>query len=1056
MRICHLADIHLRLKDRHEEYNEVFKTLSESLKKDAPDRIVVAGDIAHSKINLSPELVIEIRNFLSMLASIAPVDLIPGNHDLNMRNLERLDALTPCIPADSKHPITYFKKTGIHEIPETNIVYGVWSCIDGLPLLFSEKDKNPDKTYIALFHGPIAGCVLDNGYSLQNISTSLRLFDAFDIGMFGDIHCFQTFRKDKSIAYCGSLIQQDYGESLDKGYLLWDTDSKTFERRFIPNRYGFYTIEAENEKLPDVNLPEKCRVRIVWHAKYSEMSKSKIAELTNRIHEKYRPLSVQFTFKPIEDEEKGVIIQTGKDIRELSVQQNLLSQWLDLKEITDKEEILALDRKIYEQIDPKVYEDFSNSTWRIRKISIDNFLSYGGKQIIDFENMVGVVGIFGDNAAGKSTIIDAILYALFNKITRKVKNEDLVNKRTTSDVCSVVLELEINGVDYYIERSTTRLFKKKLKEFSGSKTDLIIKRKFKNDDEWEDLSEEQRNASEKVIRNAIGTYDDFLTVTLATQGSNTEFINQGPADRSDNMLRFLGLNMLQGKHKLANDLLKETLTEIKQYDLQRETATLAESKEKLISSKADCEVLSLEVAKFDEKIDELNSLYTQFSSTLNKEIEVSHSKEDLEKEIQKFSSQKADTLREINVVSKNLKELDSVSAKIDEEFSLTVEELEKLNKIKIEVLELTKKRDKLQTDIDSSKRVLFVYKNQIESATECPVSYDKNHKTCSFLLGHFERLEEHEKLIFDIETKTKDLEILNGEIDQKSTVLSIISEHENISELVKNAAIKKKELDSRLKSAKEKIEFFDVSIKFSKNKLEEIERNKETIAKNAEIQENLRKINNKKLEIQVFKKEKSAKLLQAERTLAAINQTILTIEQKLEKIKELEKTRFVLSTYCSAMHRDGIPATILKENLDQINYIINLILSDVVSFGVYFVMEDDSTDVKIVMKHDGEIDDTRPAQMASGMERFFINFAIRYALISVSTLNKPSMLIIDEGFGVIRSEHLDLVMKFFGNIRETFRNIIMITHIDLLKDIADHVINVEMKNRISTLTCDSP
>ena len=70
--------------------------------------------------------------------------------------------------------------------------------------------------------------------------------------------------KEHRIAYCGSLIQQNHGESLEKhGYLLWDVPTRTFEEFNIPNDYGFYTLDVDNGVVPDVtDMPKKPRLRV--------------------------------------------------------------------------------------------------------------------------------------------------------------------------------------------------------------------------------------------------------------------------------------------------------------------------------------------------------------------------------------------------------------------------------------------------------------------------------------------------------------------------------------------------------------------------------------------------------------------------------------------------------------------------------------------------------------------------------------------------------------------------------------------------------------------------
>ena len=143
--------------------------------------------------------------------------------------------------------------------------------------------------------------------------------------------------------------------------------------------------------------------------------------------------------------------------------------------------------------------------------------------------------------------------------------------------------------------------------------------------------------------------------------------------------------------------------------------------------------------------------------------------------------------------------------------------------------------------------------------------------------------------------------------------------------------------------------------------------------------------------------------------------------------------------------------TVLKKYIPVINYELNKILSPIVMFGIYFKIEDGSDNIEIVMRYDDAKDDTRPITMASGMEKFISNMAIRHVLLKISALNKPTLRIIDEGFDVLDNDNIYLVQKFFENVKGDFDNIVLITHIDALKDAADHVVSVSQKSGVSTL-----
>jgi DNA repair exonuclease SbcCD ATPase subunit len=84
--------------------------------------------------------------------------------------------------------------------------------------------------------------------------------------------------------------------------------------------------------------------------------------------------------------------------------------------------------------------------------------SYGEDNYINFENMSNVVGLFGKNAVGKSSIIDVILFTLFDKTTRAYKGEDIIN--TNKEKFSTLLNFELNDTDYFIKKTGKKLYRK--------------------------------------------------------------------------------------------------------------------------------------------------------------------------------------------------------------------------------------------------------------------------------------------------------------------------------------------------------------------------------------------------------------------------------------------------------------------------------------------------------------------------------------------------------------------------------------------------------------------
>lgn len=110
-KIAHISDTHIRNLKYHKEYREVFRQMYESLKEQKPDFIVHCGDIAHTKTQISPEFVDMASDFFRNLANIAPTYIILGNHDGNLRNSTRQDALSPIVDALNIPNLKLLKKS---------------------------------------------------------------------------------------------------------------------------------------------------------------------------------------------------------------------------------------------------------------------------------------------------------------------------------------------------------------------------------------------------------------------------------------------------------------------------------------------------------------------------------------------------------------------------------------------------------------------------------------------------------------------------------------------------------------------------------------------------------------------------------------------------------------------------------------------------------------------------------------------------------------------------------------------------------------------------------
>jgi DNA repair exonuclease SbcCD nuclease subunit len=186
MRIAHIADIHFRSLSRHKEYKDIFEKFIIDLKKNNVEYVFVAGDIFHTKtMGISPEFIDLLTWWLSSMAEICEVHMMLGNHDGNLANLTRQDAISPVVKALNSSRVFLYKNSGVYKFAE-----GYNWCI------FSLFDKEnwdkvkpePDNINIACFHGSVSGCTTETGYEITDGDIALEYFKDYDFVFLGDIH----------------------------------------------------------------------------------------------------------------------------------------------------------------------------------------------------------------------------------------------------------------------------------------------------------------------------------------------------------------------------------------------------------------------------------------------------------------------------------------------------------------------------------------------------------------------------------------------------------------------------------------------------------------------------------------------------------------------------------------------------------------------------------------------------------------------------------------------------------------------------------------------------
>jgi len=209
IKIAHIADTHIRNFNYHKEYRQIFDNLYETLKKEKVDYIVHCGDIAHTKTQLSPEFFDLAGDFLCMERTGAEFHVILGNHDGNLKNSNRQDAITPIVQALT-HPNLKLLKNSGEVIVNDQLAFNVLSVFDEKNRV---KPSNPELINVALYHGAVAGVNTDLGWTMQEGDHDVDIFSGFDFAFLGDIHkTNQILDSEGRVRYPGSTIQQNFSE----------------------------------------------------------------------------------------------------------------------------------------------------------------------------------------------------------------------------------------------------------------------------------------------------------------------------------------------------------------------------------------------------------------------------------------------------------------------------------------------------------------------------------------------------------------------------------------------------------------------------------------------------------------------------------------------------------------------------------------------------------------------------------------------------------------------------------------------------------------------------
>ena len=218
---------------------------------------------------------------------------------------------------------------------------------------------------------------------------------------------------------------------------------------------------------------------------------------------------------------------------------------------------------------------------------------------------------------------------------------------------------------------------------------------------------------------------------------------------------------------------------------------------------------------------------------------------------------------------------------------------------------------------------------------------------------------------------------------------------------------------------------------------------------NKEVIENLENLSQKRKGLKIKSQNFQSNLDTCNIEILGFYKMVGSLEQKVTNItaqrseySDLQEEFSAYDLYMRCMHPNGIAYDVIKRKLPIINEEIAKILANIVEFEVFF--EDDGKRLDIFIKHPSF--DPRPLEMGSGAEKTIAAMAIRLALLSVSSLPKSDIFILDEPGTALDEENMQGFVDILDLIKSYFKTVLLISHLDSLKDCVDMQITIDKKN----------
>ena len=709
---------------------------------------------------------------------------------------------------------------------------------------------------------------------------------------------------------------------------------------------------------------------------------------------------------------------------------------------------MEINRRINAQAESQERASYRNVSWSLKTLEWNNLFNYGEGNKIDFDNLGGIIGIFGKNFSGKSSIIDSLLWVMFNTTTkRNRKSIDIVNQNRSSAWGKVVIELD--NRHYTIERTADKYIKRlKGEETEEVKTNVEFSVYDLATEEALPLNGETRAQTDENIRKFFSSVEDFLMTSLSSQLESLAFIAEGSTKRKEILAKFLDLELFDSKDKIAKEessdldgkikYLLDSAGDLGYEALKMELEALIETASMdLRNQEKICETITSEL---EEVTSEIIRIETKLDSApVQRVIDVESEKQSVEKHTSELESLQENnkSLEEIIVLNEGVVgKIDNFMKEFD--YNSWKEKETEINQLQLTISEVEVKNQSatsMLSDISKNKLLL----QQVPCGDSFP--------NCKFIKHAHSAIDSEKKILADDKKFKKELDNLQTKVNEiePETVARYLEQHQ---QLVERRREKQEEINKfELQVAQNKTTIVRIRdlINKSQEEIRVFEENEKTILEFAKLTRERGELLNSKQQL----KKKLDKCSEETKKLSKLQGNH---ERRLNEmqVQELDLATFqkeysAYDLYRKAMGSNGVSLDIIKKELPIINDEIAKILTNVVNFEVF--LENDERRLNVLIKHPSF--EPRPLEMGSGAEKTIASMAIRLAFINVSSLPIGDVFILDEPGTALDEENMEGFIRILELVKSHFKNVILISHLDSLKDAVDLQISIEKKDKFA-------